>query len=162
MLVKTGLGQDSHAFENKPSEKRLILGGVCFDDCPALAGNSDADVVLHAVTNAVSGVTGVNILGEVADRLCLDEGITDSRVYLAEALKYLDGFVPSHLSISIECRRPRITPRIPEMKAALAELLGLPVRDIGITATSGEGLTPFGKGEGIQVLALITAVKEAG
>ena len=162
MLVKTGLGQDSHAFEDKPSGKRLVLSGVFFDDCPALAGNSDADVVLHAVTNAVSGVTGINILGEVSDRLCLEEGITDSRIYLAEALKYLNDFSLSHPSVSIECRRPRITPRIPEMKAVLAEVLGLSLGDIGITATSGEGLTPFGKGEGIQVLAIVTAVKGDG
>ena len=51
-----------------------------------LAGNSDADVVLHALTNAISGLTGVNILGETADRLCLEEGITDSFQYLQAAM----------------------------------------------------------------------------
>jgi len=115
---------------------------------------------LHAVTNAVSGITGVNILGAVGDKLCLEQGITDSRVYLQESLKYLVGWRICHLSCSIECQKPKISPKINEMKQTLAHLLALTAQDIGITATTGEGLTAFGRGEGIQVLCIITAVSE--
>lgn len=151
--MRIGFGQDSHAFEKKQSERPLILSGVVFPEHIALAGNSDADVVMHAVTNAVSGITGVNILGKISDKMCLEDGITDSRAYLEEALKYLDGYTISNISISIECKTPKISPRIEDMRASLASILGITVDRVGITATTGEGLTAFGRGEGIQTFA---------
>jgi len=154
----SGLGQDSHRFDFSATDKPLILGGVLFPNEPPLLGNSDADVVLHALTNAVSGITGVPILGLVSDALCLEQGITDSRVYLAKALEYLGSYQIHHVSLSLECQRPKITPRIPEMQAVISALLGGAV--VGITATSGEGLTDFGRGEGIQVLAVVSAHKK--
>ncbi len=160
MRVKTGLGQDSHRFDFDNQTKKLILGGIVFDDAPPLLGNSDADVVLHALCNAISGVTGVNILGTVADALCQKQGIGDSRIYLQEALKYLTDWQICHVSCSIECKTPKITPKIAAMKASLSELLGLQTEDVGITATTGEGLTAFGRGEGIQVLCIVTAVND--
>lgn len=154
--VRTGLGQDSHRFHTENSTKPLILGGVVFDGQPGLVGNSDADVVLHAITNAVSGVTGVNVLGAVSDAMC-QAGITDSRAYLQEALKHLGSLHISHVSISLECARPKISPRIADMRDSIAGIMGIDGRDIGISATTGEGLTAFGRGEGIAVLALVTA-----
>lgn len=151
-----GIGQDSHRFDFEDKEKKLILGGVVFDDAPPLAGNSDADVILHSITNAISGVTCVNILGPIADDLCLNKGIKDSKVYLKEALKYLDGKRIVHLSISIECLKPKITPKIPQLRKSISELLNIPENSIGITATTGEGLTQFGQGKGIQVFSCIT------
>ena len=67
--MKAAIGQDSHRFEETPG-KRLILGGVVFPGEVGLLANSDGDVVLHAITNAVSGITGRNILGRVADEMC--------------------------------------------------------------------------------------------
>lgn len=151
-----GIGQDSHRFDFEDKEKKLILGGVIFDDAPPLEGNSDADVILHSITNAISGVTCVNILGPISDDLCLNKGIKDSKVYLKEALKYLNGRRILHLSISIECLKPKITPKIPELRKSISELLNIPENSIGITATTGEGLTPFGQGKGIQVFSCIT------
>ncbi|MCR4436764.1 MAG: 2-C-methyl-D-erythritol 2,4-cyclodiphosphate synthase [Clostridiales bacterium] len=156
--MKVGIGQDSHRFDFSNKVKKLVLGGVVFEGHPPLDGNSDADVVLHSITNAISGVTCVNILGEVSDNLCLNHGITDSRVYLAEALKYLNDSKIVHLSISIECLTPKISPRIPEMRKSISQLLDLPENSIGITATTGEGLTQFGRGEGIQVFSCITVI----
>lgn len=156
--MKVGIGQDSHRFDFDDKEKKLILGGIVFEDEPPLKGNSDADVILHSITNAISGVTCVNILGDISDDLCLRQGITDSTVYLREAVKYLNEYRIVHLSLSIECKRPRISPRIGEIRQSLSILLGIPENCIGITATSGEGLTPFGQGLGIQVLSIITAI----
>ena len=157
MLIKTGLGQDSHRFATSATDRQLVLGGVVFDAEPALEGNSDVDVVMHAITNAVSGVTGFNVIGKVSDYMCKVQGITDSKAYLLEALTHLDGLRITHVSISIECQRPKITPKIEAMKQSIAGVLELSVHDIGITATTGEDLTPFGKEEGIQVLAVVTA-----
>ena len=87
-IMKSAIGQDSHRFDLKNKDKKLVLGGIVFEGYPGLLGNSDADVVLHAITNAISGITCVNILGGPSDELC-KQGITDSEVYLKEALKYL-------------------------------------------------------------------------
>ncbi len=153
------IGQDSHRFDFANPHKKLLLGGLEIPGAPPLLGNSDADVVLHALTNAVSGLTGVNILGAVSDELCLNQGISDSRVYLREALQHLGELRLLHASLSIECKTPKLSPHIPAMKAEIAGLLGLSVTQIGITATSGEGLTDFGRGEGIQVLAILSAAR---
>lgn len=160
MKVKTGLGQDSHRFA-QDATRTLILGGVTFENAPPLQGNSDADVMLHALANAISGVTGVNILGTISDKLCLEQGVTDSRVYVQEALNYLKDWKICHVSFSIEAKLPKMSPKIDAMKTSIAQLLNLTVYDVGITATTGEGLTDFGRGEGIQVFCIVTAVSEA-
>ena len=154
-MIKTAIGQDSHKFAAKGSGKPLMLAGIEFSGEDPLEANSDGDVVLHAVTRAVSGITTVDVLGPKT-KAFLAEGITDSRVYLKEGLKDLRGTVV-HLSVSIECSRPKITPRIPEMRRSLSSLLGTDEKNIGITVTSGEGLTEAGKGNGIFVFAVLTA-----
>lgn len=156
--MKVGIGQDSHRFDFNNREKKLILGGVVFENNPPLDGNSDADVILHSITNAISGITCVNILGEKSDKMCLDEGITDSRKYVREAAKYLNGSKIVHVSISIECLVPKITPRIPDIRKSISALLDVPENCVGITATTGEGLTEFGRGKGIQVFTCVTVV----
>jgi 2-C-methyl-D-erythritol 2,4-cyclodiphosphate synthase len=159
-MIKVGIGQDSHRIFEPAEGKPLMLGGLQVTAPFALEGNSDADVVLHAVTNAISGITGQPIIGPVADRMC-KAGILDSASYLDEALKDLRpiGYAVSHVSVSIECLRPKILPILDELRACLADLLGLKLPDVGITATTGEGLTDFGKGLGIQAFAIVTAVK---
>ena len=155
----SSIGQDSHRFCTD-KERPLMLGGIKIQGGPGLLANSDGDVVLHAVTNAVSGLTGENILGEYTDKLCFDKNIKDSAVYLMEALKHLNDITLTHLSISIECSRPRISPYIKDMKRSISHLLGLPDESIGITATSGEGMTSFGKGEGISVICILSGMRE--
>jgi len=156
--MKVGIGQDSHRFDFENKSKKLVLGGVIFEGQPPLLGNSDADVILHSLTNAISGVTCVNILGKISDEMCLEKGITDSREYLKEALKYLGDSKIVHVSISIECKFPKITPKIPEIRKSISKLLDIPENCIGITATTGEELTEFGKGNGIQVFSCVTVI----
>ena len=86
---------------------------------------------------------------------CVLHGITDSAIYLQEALQYLNETI-THVSISIECKTPKITPKITEMRNSIALLLGVSPHMIGITATSGEELTEFGRGNGINVFTCIT------
>lgn len=157
MDIRTGLGQDSHRFEAQPSGKPLLIGGVAFDGAPALEGNSDADVLLHALVNALSGVTAVVVLGPRTDELC-KAGVTDSAEYVKEALKHMDGLKITHVSCSLECSRPKIGPRIGAIRESVAALLGIEPLRVALTAHSGEGLTAFGKGEGILATVLVTAV----
>ena len=157
MKVKTGIGLDSHQFVEGESDRVLVLGGLVFDDAPALSGNSDADVILHAVTDAISGVTGRTVIGAVADAMC-KEGITDSKEYLKLSLADLADWQISHLSVAVECLRPKIDPKVPALRASLAGLLGIKDSDVCITATTGEGLNDCGRGLGIQASAVLTAV----
>lgn len=152
--MKVAIGQDSHRIDYKNTEKKLILGGIEFENEFSLQANSDGDVILHAITNAVSGITCVNILGDKADQMCKN-GILDSEEYLKQALKYLKEKIV-HISISIECKTPKITPKIPEMRTNIARILKVPENCIGITSTTGEGLTDCGSGFGISAIAIIT------
>jgi len=153
--MKVAIGQDSHRIDYENKEKKLILGGVEFDEEFSLEANSDGDVILHAITNAISGITCKNILGKISDDMCLKQGITDSREYVKEALKYLDEKIV-HISISIECKTPKISPKVEEMRKSIAKILDIEETSVGITATSGEGLTEFGKGNGINVFVCFT------
>lgn len=152
--MKVAIGQDSHRIDYNNQEKKLILGGIEFQEEYSLLGNSDADVILHAITNAVSGITGKNILGKVTDDMC-KRGITNSEMYLKEALKYLREKI-IHVSLAIECLIPKIMPKIEEIRKNIARILQIEEKQIGITATTGEGLTQFGKGNGISVFACLT------
>lgn len=152
--MKVAIGQDSHKIIYDKN-KKLILGGVEFEDDFCLLANSDGDVVLHAITNAISGITCNNILGEIADNMCKDKGIKNSEQYVKEALKYMKEKIV-HISISIECKVPKISLRIEEMRKNIARILNVGENCVGITATTGEGLTECGKGNGINVFACIT------
>ena len=165
------IGQDSHRFadlgsDGKPKDpkgnKKLILGGFVIPKGKPLLANSDGDVLLHALTNAVSGITCVNILGETADKLCLKEGVKDSKEFLALAMTSLGRREITHVSFSIECKTPKLSPYIESIRTSVANLIGTKHDSIGITVTSGEGLSAFGKGEGIMVFCSVTARRPFG
>ncbi len=154
--MRVGIGQDSHKIDYSNQNKKLILGGIEFEENFSLLANSDGDVVLHAITNAISGITCKNILGKISDEMCR-KGIKNSEEYLKEALKYLNEPI-NHISISIECAVPKINPKIEEMRSNIARILNITENCVGITATSGEGLTECGKGNGINVFACVSVV----
>lgn len=159
MTVRTGLGEDSHRFLPPGSAKPCVIAGIIFSDVPGFNANSDGDVAYHAICNAISSLTGVLILGDIADTLCLTNGITDSEVYLQAALKTLGKQQITHVALSIQAMKPKFKERIPEMRAKIAKVMGLDISQVGITATSGEGLTDFGCGDGVQCLAIVTTVE---
>lgn len=156
MVVRTGIGQDSHRFLPSDSTKPCIIGGLIFNDTPGFHANSDGDVVLHAICNAISSLTGILILGNIADDLCLKDGITDSEVYLIEAMKTLGQQRVTHVAVTIEAKKPKIKNRLIEMRQNIARIMHLDISQVGITATSGEGLTDFGCGDGAQAFAIVT------
>lgn len=156
ILVRTGLGQDSHRFLPADTSKPCVIGGLIFDEVPGFNANSDGDIVYHAICNAISSLTGILILGSIADDLCLKDGITDSEVYIKEALKTLKNQKITHIAVSIEGKKPKLKDRIFEMRENIARVMKLNVSQVGITATSGEGLTDFGCGDGAQAFAIVT------
>lgn len=158
--VRTGIGQDSHRFLPPDSSKPCILAGCIFDDVPGFNANSDGDVVFHAICNAITSLTHVLILGGIADDLCLKDGITDSEVYLKRAMETLGKQKITHVAITIEAKKPKFRKHLLRMRENTARVMGLRVDQVGITATTGEGLTDFGCGDGIQVFVIITTIEE--
>lgn len=158
MIIRTGIGQDSHRFLHTDSTKPCIIAGIIFEDAPGFNANSDGDVVLHAICNAITSLTHVLILGDVADKLCLNEGKTDSELYLIEAVKTLGNQKMTHVAITLEGKKPKFKNRLLEMRQNIARILQLEISQVGVTATSGEGLTDFGCGDGVQAFALVTTV----
>lgn len=154
--MKCAIGHDSHAFYQHLG-KSLILGGVSILNGQPLKSNSDGDVVLHALTNAISGLTGVNILGKIADEMCITKGIIDSSEYVKEALKYMGKSEIRHVSFSIECLTPKLEPYIHDIRLSIANLLALDISYVGFTATTGEALTMFGRGKGILCTCIVTS-----
>ena len=154
--VRTGIGQDSHRFLPADSSKPCVIGGIIFEGVPGFNANSDGDVVLHAICNAISSLTGILILGALADDLCLKDGITDSEIFLIEAMKTLGKQKVSHVAVTIEGKKPKMKEHIVLMRQNIARIMKLDVSQVGITATSGEGLTDFGCGDGVQSFAIVT------
>ena len=159
----SAIGQDSHRFvpEDQP-DKPLVLGGFVVPGERGFDANSDGDVVLHALTNAISGITCRNILGGVADVLCLEQGIQDSRVYLREGLKDLreSGWEVTRVSFTIEAKRPKLLPLFPEIREIVGELLGIDSSVVGMTATSGEALSDVGRGLGMMVFCVVNVRRD--
>ncbi len=154
--MKCAIGHDSHAYYQHLG-KPLILGGINIMNGQPLKSNSDGDVVLHALTNAISGLTGVNILGKIADNMCIKQGIVDSSAYVKEALKHMGKSSITHVSFSIECLTPKLEPYIHDIRLNVANLLALDISCIGFTATTGEELTQFGRGKGILCTCIVTS-----
>jgi 2-C-methyl-D-erythritol 2,4-cyclodiphosphate synthase len=161
-LVRIGFGTDSHRFDpsrNKP----LVLGGVRIDEGGGLLANSDGDVILHALFNAISQACGGHSLGHYADPL-FRKGVTDSAEYLKRALEMVEkrGCSVHNIGIMVEAASPRIELRtVGEMRRRIAALCGVREDDVGITFTSGEGLTSFGRGEGMLAQAVVSLSESA-
>ncbi len=158
---RTGMGQDSHRFLADEITKPCILGGVIIPNSPGFKANSDGDVIFHAICNAISSLTGVLILGVRADELLEKEGITNSRLYLEEAFKTLGKQKIVHVALSVEAARPKLLKWIPEIRKNIAAVLHIDVSQVGMTATTGEGLTDFGCGDGLQCFCILTTEEDA-
>ena len=156
---RIGIGQDSHLFDDK--KKGLVLGGILIEEELKLKANSDGDVVLHAIFNAISQALGKMSIGFYADKQC-EEGIKDSKKYLQTILEKMEKekFKINSVGLMIECKTPKIDPLVAKMKKALAGAMSIPATRIGITATSGENATIFGEGLGIQCFAIVSLIKK--
>jgi len=159
-IIRTGIGQDSHRFLPPDSTKPCIIGGLIFDDAPGFNSNSDGDVVFHALCNAITSLSGEPILGAIAEDLALKEGITDSEVFLNEAVKTLGMQRITHVAITIEGKKPRFKERLMEMRENVARVFSITPPQVGITAVSGEGLTDFACGDGVQAFTIVTTVED--
>ena len=155
-MARVGFGQDSHGFSVDP-RRPLMLGGIEFPDEAGLDGDSDADVVLHALCRALEQAIGKDSFSRYADELSR-KGITDSREYVRMASAHVEeaGYRVNNVGLTIEAQRPRIEPLRLAMQRSIAGLLRISEDAVGVNASTGEQMTPFGKGEGIQAFAIVT------
>lgn len=158
-VFRTGIGQDSHRFLPADSAKPCMIGGVIFEGVPGLDSDSDGDVIYHALCNAISSLTGVPILNRIAMELCRKDGITDSEVYVKKALETLGTQKIIHLAFTVEGKRPRIYEKLEQVKKKIASVCKIDEKQVGLTVTSGDGLTDFGCGEGLQCLCILTTAE---
>src|SRR3989338_1590509 len=142
---RIGIGQDSHGF-SKNKDKRLVLGGCIIPNESGLEADSDGDVILHALFNAISSAIGDKSLGFYADEM-FKKGIGDSKEYLKVILKKLNqkSIRINNVSISLEAKKPRLEKYSDKIKDSLSQILKIQEENIGITFTSGDGLTSFGQ-----------------
>jgi len=150
-----GFGQDSHKFA--PKNKKLILGGYTIPNEIGLEANSDGDVILHALFNAISSAIGEKSLGYYADEMH-KKGTADSKEYLKVILNKLNqkNLKINNVSISVEALKPRLDRYTDRITDSLSKMLNIKKEKIGITCTSGEGLSPFGQGKGMQCFAVVS------
>jgi len=153
--MRIGIGQDSHSFSK--FSKPLTFGGVIFKKYIGLEGNSDGDVLIHSLCNALSSAIGGESISTWSDKMCLKEGINNSSEYLKYIFKLLSiKFIINNISIAVEAQIPRLLSTEKQLiKKTLSNILNIKPDQIGITYTSGENITPFGKKEGIQVFSTV-------
>jgi 2-C-methyl-D-erythritol 2,4-cyclodiphosphate synthase len=156
--VRVGLGYDAHRLV---AGRPLILGGVEIPYEKGLLGHSDADVLTHAIGDALLGAVGAGDLGtHFPDRDPAYKDIS-SLILLARIMEVVRdrGFAPVNVDATIVAEQPRLAPHIPAMQAKLAPILGLTPADINIKATTTEHMGFAGRGEGLAAYAVVLVTK---
>ena len=151
--MRIGIGYDIHRFQEGRS---LVLGGVTLPGQTGLGGHSDADVLLHAVIDALLGAAG---LGDIGQRYPPDDPAyagADSRHLLAEVRAAVEeaGFRPQNVDATLIAERPKLAPHLPRMRQAIGEALALDAARVSVKATTNEGIGAIGRGEGIAAIAV--------
>ena len=157
MSVTTGIGYDSHRLEEG---RPLVLGGVTIDSPRGLSGHSDADVLTHAVIDALLGAAGLGDIGEHFPD-------TDERFAGADSLALLHDVValvrspPAprrilHVDTTLVMERPKLKPHKDAIRAALAAAMQIGPERVNVKATTGEGIGFVGREEGVAALAVAT------
>ena len=151
MSVRTGIGIDSHRLE---AGRRLLLGGVEIPYERGLAGHSDADVLVHAIVDALLGAAGMGDIGELyPDTDAAFEG-ADSMDLLRDVVERVRGagWAIDHVDATVMAEAPKLSPHKDAMRATLGAVLG----SVNLKATTGERMGFVGRGEGIAALAVAT------
>jgi 2-C-methyl-D-erythritol 2,4-cyclodiphosphate synthase len=154
--MRVGIGHDTHRLvEGRP----LILGGVRIEHPRGLLGHSDADVVLHAVTDALLGAAGLGDIGDAypdTDPVCRD---ADSSIFLRETLGQLSraGWRVVNVDVIVFAQEPKLGPVKADIRKRLASLLGVDAGAVNVKAKTGERVGVIGRAEaiGCQAVALI-------
>ena len=153
--VRTGIGYDCHRFSE---HRRLVLGGIEFDHPRGLEGHSDADVLTHAVIDALLGAAGLEDIGHHFPDSDERYREADSIGLLRQVAEMLAerGFQVDNVDATIVIERPAISPRRSAMRQRIGDALDVSIAQVNVKATRGEGMGFVGREEGVAALAVAT------
>jgi 2-C-methyl-D-erythritol 2,4-cyclodiphosphate synthase len=154
LAIRIGQGYDCHALVEG---RLLIIGGETIPHPTGLLGHSDADVLLHAMTDALFGAAGLGDIGQHFPDTADEFKGADSRVLLREAVKRVAaaGYVVGNIDATIIAQRPKMAPHIAQMVANVAADLGVDISQVNIKAKTNEKLGYLGREEGIAAEAVV-------
>ncbi len=158
MKYRTGIGFDVHAFADG---RKLIIGGVEIPYEKGLAGHSDADVLLHSITDALLGSLALGDLGKHfpdSDQKYKD---ADSKILLKDSYNLIKekGYIIENIDAVVSAQRPKLSPYIDEMRKIISKLLDTEIENVSVKATTTEKLGFVGREEGIAAFATVLVVK---
>ena len=153
--MRIGFGYDAHRLV---SGRPLVLGGVTIPHDRGLAGHSDADVLLHALADAMLGAAALGDLGRHFPDTAPEWEGADSRALLSTVLEKVRaaGYAPHNVDATVVLERPKLRPHVDAMRANIAECLGVDAGAVSVKATTNEGLGAVGAGEGAVAHAVCT------
>lgn len=157
--MRVGIGHDTHRLvEGRP----LILGGVRIDHPRGLLGHSDADVVLHAVADALLGAAGMGDIGEMFPDTDPRHRDLDGAVLLAEVFRKVRGagWRVENTDIVVHAQEPKLLPFKPLIRANVARLLGIDPARVNVKAKTGEHVGPIGRGEAIACEVALLLIED--
>ena len=160
LMPRTGAGFDVHRFDEAGSAKEIMLGGIAIPHTYALIGHSDADVALHAITDALFGALAEGDIGDhfpPSDDAHKDRPSADFLSH-AVALAGKKQARISHIDLTLICEKPKIGPHRDAMRARIAEICGIETSRVSVKATTTEGLGFTGRSEGLAAQALVTVL----
>ena len=151
--MRIGYGYDSHRFE---PGRRLVLGGVEFPGETGLKGHSDADVLIHAIIDSLLGAAALGDIGSHFPDTDPKWKDADSGDLLAAVVVEVlgAGFVIRNVDATVICERPKLRPKIDEIRSRLSELLSIPVGSVSVKGKTNEKMDDVGAGIGIEVHAV--------
>jgi 2-C-methyl-D-erythritol 2,4-cyclodiphosphate synthase len=155
MTIQSGIGYDCHRLQEG---RRLVIGGVEIAHDRGLAGHSDADVLAHAIIDALLGAAGLGDIGELFPDIDERYRDADSITLLRTTAQLLEqeGFAIRHVDTTVLIERPKLAPVRDQMRTTLARAMGIPARHVNVKATRGEGMGAIGREEGAAALAIAT------
>ncbi len=158
-MIYAGIGYDVHRFvENR----KLILGGVSFDHPRGLSGHSDADVILHAIADAILGAASLGDIGELfPDTDDKWKGIS-SHILLDKVIELVNekGLHVNNIDIIYIAQEPKISRKKKEMEQRISEILKVDIERVNVKATTTEGLGSIGRSEGAAAQAIATLIQK--
>ena len=160
MQMRIGEGWDIHALV---PGRALVLGGVTIPHTTGLLGHSDADVLLHAITDALVGAAGLGDIGTHFPDTAAEFRGADSAALLTEAMRRVAalGWAVNNVDSTVIAQAPKLAPHIPAMRASIAKALGIDDTQVNVKAKTAEKMGPVGQGAAMEARAVVLLVRAA-
>ena len=153
-MIRVGHGEDLHRVDDA---RTLVLGGVIIEEGPGLAGHSDADVLLHAITDAVLGAAALGDIGHYFPPNDPRYAHADSADFLRKALELAreQGWTVGNIDATVRTERPKLAPYIAHIRERIAGIAGVEPSQVSVKAKTAEGLDAVGRGEAMAATAVV-------